>query len=222
MEDKMTESIRNAYVALPPSGKGPGVLVLHAWWGLNDTFREICDRLGQAGYVALAPDLFSGKVFKTVAEAEQNVQSFDEANEVPPIVLRAVEELHNYPTVSGKGLGVIGFSLGASWALWLAQEKPEWIRAVALFYGTNGGGGDFNQSQAAFLGHFAEKDPYESAETIQPLEKNLRGANRPVTFYTYPGTGHWFFEKDRPEAYKAEAAKRAWERTIEFLHRQLG
>jgi carboxymethylenebutenolidase len=217
VEIEMTEP----YLAVPPSGKGAGVLVLHAWWGLTDFIRDFCDRLAQAGYVAFAPDLFSGKVARTIEEAEQHLASFREEQEVPPIVLSAVEELRQHPAVSGNGLGTVGFSLGAYWALWLAQQKPEWIRAVTLFYGSNGGGGDFRQSKAAFLGNFAETDPYEPAAGIQTLEKNLQSANRPTTFYTYAGTGHWFFEKDRQDAFRPQAAQLAWDRTIAFLHEQL-
>jgi carboxymethylenebutenolidase len=215
----MAQSPPQSYLAVPSTGKGPGILVLHAWWGLNDFFRDFCDRLAQEGFVALAPDLFSGKVARTIAEAEQHLSEFNEEQDAPPIVLSAVENLRKHAAVSANGLGVIGFSLGASWALWLAQQKPEWMRTVTLFYGTNGGGGDFRQSKASFLGHFAEKDPYESAEVIQALEGNLRGANRPTTFYTYPETGHWFFENDRPDAYNPAAASLAWDRTLAFLKR---
>ncbi len=223
----MTEQTQNQYLAVPRSGKGAGVLVLHAWWGLNDVFRDVCDRLAQEGFVALAPDMFSGEVVRTVAEAEQHLSQFNEEKDVPPIVLSGMEELRKLPAVStdqeaGRNrLGVIGFSMGAYWALWLAQQKPEWFRAAVLFYGTNGGGGNFQQSKAAFLGHFAETDPYETVEGIQALGKNLRGANRPTSFYTYAGTGHWFFEKDRLDAYNADAAQLAWERTVAFLHEQL-
>jgi carboxymethylenebutenolidase len=217
VEIEMTES----YIAVPPSGKGTGVLVLHAWWGLTDFIREFCDRLAQEGFVALAPDLFSGKIARTIEEAEQLLSILNEERDVPPIILSSMEELRKHPAVTGNGLGTVGFSLGASWALWLPQQKPELIRAVVLFYGTNGGGGDFRQSKAAFLGNFAETDPYEPAEVIQALEENLEGANRPTTFYTYAGTGHWFFEKDRQDAYRPQAAQLAWDRTIAFLHAQL-
>ncbi len=213
----MAQSQSEGYLSVPPAGKGPGVLVLHAWWGLNDFFKSFCDRLAREGFVALAPDLFSGVVLRTVAEAEQHLNEYDEATQSPPILLAALEQLSRNPAVTGHGLAVVGFSMGAYWALWLAQQKPELVRAVALFYGTNGGGGDFSRSRAAFLGNFAGNDPYESPETVGKLEANLRGAGRPVTFHTYPGTGHWFFEQDRPEAYNPAAAELAWERTLALL-----
>ena len=217
----MTEPLQNAYLAVPRSGKGPGVLVLHAWWGLNDFFRDLCDRLAGEGFVALAPDLYSGKLARTIDEAERIVAQFQEAQVVPPIVLSAVEALRQRATLTPQGLGTVGFSMGGFWALWLSQQKPDLIRAVTLFYATDGGSGDYLKSKAAYLGHFAETDPYETAAGIKALEENLRGANRPTTFYTYPGTGHWFFEKDRPEAYQAHAAQLAWDRTLAFLHAQL-
>ncbi len=217
----MSETSYNQYLALPQSGKGAGVLVLHAWWGLNDTFRSFCDRLARAGFVALAPDLFSGVVLRTVEEAQQHVEQFEEEQAAAPIVLSAAEELRKHPAVTSEGLAVVGFSMGAYWALWISLQKPEWFRAVTLFYGTNGGGGDFRQAKAAYLGHFAENDPYESADVVQALEQNLQSANRPTAFYTYPGTGHWFFEQDRPDAYDAQASQLAWDRTLAFLQGQI-
>lgn len=212
----MNEQTHNDYLAIPQSGKGAGVLVLHAWWGLNDFFRNFCDRLAQEGFVALAPDLFSGRVADTIEAAEQLNAQLDEAEEMPPLILSAYEELRLHAT--GNALGTIGFSFGAYWARWIAQEKPEMIRAVTIFYSD---GWNVQQSNAAFLGHFAETDPYMSAEEKMQLEASLTALNRPTTFFTYPGTGHWFMEYDRPGAYNPQAAQLAWERTVAFLHEQL-
>ncbi len=215
----MTNQSKYEYLATPRSGKGPGVLVLHPWWGLNSFIRDFCDRLAQNVFVALAPDMFSGKFAITVEEAEQLVSQSNEVQTVPPIILSALEELRRNPAVTGNELGTVGFSFGGAWALWLATYKPEVIRAVTVFYSS--GEGDFHQSKASFLGHFAENDPFEPETGIRALEKSLKSANRPTTFYTYPGTGHWFFEEDRKEAYNAPAAQLAWDRTTSFLHDQL-
>jgi carboxymethylenebutenolidase len=209
----------NSYLALPKSGKGAGVLVLHAWWGLNDFFKDFCQRLAHEGFVALAPDLYHGKTATTISEAKQ-LRSKMNQKQVSADILSAVEQLRELPAITGKALGVIGFSLGGYWALWLSLEKPEYIKAVTVFYGTRNA--DYSQAQAAYLGHFAEADDWVAASGVKKLEKSLRTANHPATFYTYEGTGHWFFEEDRAEAYNAQATQLAWKRTLEFLQTQLG
>lgn len=208
------------YLAVPSSGSGPGVLVLHAWWGLNATFRGVCDRLAAAGFVALAPDLYHGAIAQTIAEAERLRDAADQ-NEatLSKEIAAALEVLRGHPAVGRAGLGVVGFSMGGYWALQLAEEHPADIAAVVLFYGS--GPASDARARAAFLGHFAADDAYEPPEMIAELETALQAAGHAVTFYTYPGTGHWFFEEDRPDAYNAEAARLAWERTLEFLHTHL-
>jgi len=71
------------------------------------------------------------------------------------------------------------------------------------------------------LGHFAENDEWQSNSGVRKLEKSLNAANRPATFFVYKGTGHWFFEKDRLDAFNLDAADLAWKRTVEFLKTQL-
>lgn len=212
------------YLALPEAGSGPGVLVLHAWWGLTDVFTAVCDRLAAAGFVALAPDLFgNGATAQTIAEAEQLVETVDGAA-AEAIVISASQFLRQHPAVQGETLGTVGFSFGAAWALLLATVfQPNDIGAVVLFYGNHGGleWDDFTQARAVFQGHFAEDDPYEDAETVRHTLAELHKAGRTATFHFYPGTGHWFFESNRPDAYNPDAAKLAWERTLAFLQEQL-
>ncbi|HTX79248.1 MAG TPA: dienelactone hydrolase family protein [Longilinea sp.] len=214
----MADISQNGYLALPQSGKGAGILVLHAWWGLNDFFKDCCERLAQEGFVALAPDLYHGKIATTIEEAKKLRAKMDR-EQVSADILSMVTQLQQLPAVTGKSLGTIGFSLGAYWALWLSLEKPEYIKAVTVFYGTRTA--DYSQSQAAYLGHFATADDWVAASGVKKLEKSLHTANRSATFHTYEGTGHWFFEKDRPDAYNAAAAQLAWERTLAFLRAQL-
>ena len=204
-----------AYLARPAGDAGPGVLVLHAWWGLTPVFTQICDDLAAQGYVALAPCLFAGcATADTIPEAEALRDAQDEEAVVRPVVLAAASYLRALPGVSPSPLAVIGFSLGAYWAFHLSQAQPRDIGAVAVFYGA--GEGDFQGAQAAYLGHFAEQDPYEDLEYVRELEQSIRDAGREVTFHVYPGTRHWFAESNRPE-YDAQAANLAWERTRVFL-----
>jgi carboxymethylenebutenolidase len=212
----MTQPQPHGFLAVPPAGKGPGVLVLHAWWGLNDTVKAFCTRLAESGFVAFAPDLYHGNVADTIPEAETLVKGLN-ANYVQAQaeIADAAKLLSERVGQAGRGLAVIGFSLGANYALDLATADPDYIRSVVLFYGT--GGGDWSNSRAAYLGHFAEIDPYEPPSNVDELEEALRHAGRPVTFYRYPGTRHWFFEPDRADAYNPVAAALAWDRTLAFL-----
>lgn len=206
------------FLAVPPSGNGPGVLVLHAWWGLNDTFKAVCTRLAKSGFIAFAPDLYHGKIADTVAEAETLGSALDANHlQAQAEIAEAAKFLGERVGKADGSLAVIGFSLGAYYALELASSDPGHIHSVVLFYGT--GGVDFSKSQAAYLGHFAENDEFEPKSNVDGLEESLRQAGRAVTFYRYSGTGHWFFEPDRPQAYNPAAATLAWDRTLAFLSR---
>ncbi|MBC8102537.1 MAG: dienelactone hydrolase family protein [Cytophagales bacterium] len=122
--------------------------------------------------------------------------------------------------------GTLGCSLGAWWSLHLSALRPDDLAAAVLFYGA--GEADFSRSRAvdpractAYLGHFAEHDPWEPLAQVREMEAALRAAGREVTVHLYPGTGHWFFEDSRPQAFDAPAARLAWDRTLAFLHAHL-
>lgn len=208
-----------AYWAPAADPDAPGVLVLHAWWGLNAFFKRFCDRLAEAGFSALAPSLFDGKTAATIPEAEALVQEFEQGkmDQVQATALTALAELHRRAP-KGK-LGVIGFSFGAAWACVLSVNRPDEVGKVTLVYGLYDPGLD--KVKADFLGHFAEHDKYaEPIEYVRAGEAHIKAAGGKVTFHVYPGTEHWFFEDDRPE-YDAKAAKLAWDRTIAFF-KELG
>ncbi len=214
----MPDSQPDGYLALPRSGGGPGVLVLHAWWGLSDTIKDACDRLAREGFVACAPDLYHGRHASTIEDAQALSRKLDDQTAKADIA-SAVDRLWERAQPRDGGLGVVGFSLGANFALDLSVDDPGRARAVVLFYGT--GGGDFSRAKAAYLGHFAALDPYEPPDAVDGLETELKSAGRPATFYRYEGVGHWFFENDRPGAYNETAARLAWERTLAFLRKTL-
>ena len=214
----------SGYVAEPAHGSGPGVLVLHAWWGLTEPFRQVCDRLAAAGFVALAPDLYHGKTTASVEEAEALVEALNQDEErVRADIAGSVQFLRQHTAThqeDGRGkLAVVGFSLGGAYALDMSVTLAQEIAAVVTFYASYPGL-DYRGANAAYLCHFAEDDPFEPAESVAEMEQELQAARRPFTFYMYPGTKHWFFEENRPE-YDAESARAAWERTIQFLHERL-
>ena len=214
---------KRGYLAVPAAEKGPGVLVLHAWWGLTDFFTDLCDQLAAAGFVVFAPDMFDGQTAQTIAQAEQLVETAD-SEAIQAVVESAVDLLGEHSAVRDDKIGVIGFSFGAAWALLAATAfKPADIGAIVVFYGNHPGlkWDDYAKAEATFLGHFAESDPYESADEVRNTLAEMQKAGREAEFYFYPGTGHWFFESNRPDAYQPEAAQLAWARTLAFLQEEL-
>lgn len=205
------------YLAVPDETSGPGILVLHAWWGLTPFFKTICDRLAAAGYVALAPDLLGGEVATTIEEAEQRLEAAN-ADELAHLTRSSLWHLRQLPMTPDAPVGVLGFSMGASMALWLSAREAGDVAATTIFYGAQDI--DFAASRSAYLGHFADEDPYVDDDSLVLLEADLRLLDLDTTFHRYPGTRHWFFEEDRPE-HDPEAAALAWERTLEFFDRHL-
>lgn len=208
----------SGYLVLPEGpASGPGVLVLHAWWGLTPFFKQVCDRLADEGFVALAPDLLDGQTPDDPAEAEAILAAAD-MDATVHLVRSSLFTLRGLPATPDAPVGVLGFSMGASWALYLASRVPTLVAATVTFYGTQNV--DMAPATSAFLGHYAERDNYVEDDELTLLEAELRLLDKNVTFHRYPDTDHWFFESDRP-AYHEESASLAWNRTITFLHDHL-
>lgn len=203
------------YLAFPSLGEGPGVIVLHAWWGLNLVFKNLCDRLAAEGFVAFAPDLNEGRIANTVPEAEQILSelSFERKQ---AIAAALVDFMRARPEVRKEPLSLIGFSMGAAWSLVLASEQPEAIDKVVLFYGA--GGTDFAKIRAEILGHFSDADEWEPLDGIRTMEEDMHAAGLEPTFHIYPKLLHWFFEENRPE-FDPQSAEVAWNRTLDFLRK---
>lgn len=205
------------YLALPTRTPAPGVLVLHAWWGLTPFFKQLCDRLAQAGYAALAPDLYGGASADTIEAAQALLDTSDFAA-MGARAEGALAALRQHPAVRGATLGAVGFSLGAAYALALAGEHGDAFGPVVLFYGV--GEADFSATSAGFQGHFAEHDEWEPGEGVRQMADAMRAAGREAEMHSYPSAQHWFMEHNRPE-YDAAAAALAWQRTLGFLAARL-
>lgn len=202
---------------MPAGGSGPGIVVAHAWWGLNDTFRGVADRLAANGFVAIAPDLYGDRGHAaTIEEAEERRNGLDEAG-AQQAVLRAAERLRADPATTGPKLGAIGFSMGVDFAWWLADERPD-LGALVLVYSP--GALDLTRSRAAVQHHWSPDDAYEDTAYIEAFGNAARDSGRTFESYPYPGRAHWFFEPDRPEYQEADA-ELAWGRILAFFTREL-
>jgi carboxymethylenebutenolidase len=206
------------HLARPDEPDTPaGVIVLHPWWGLNSDVVEFTDRLAGAGFVAAAPDLYGGEVATTIPDAERLSDELVE-DVADAIVLAAVDELQSAIGGPTGRIGAVGFSMGGAWALWLPAHRPE-VVATVVYYGSIEGP-SLSRARTPVLGHFAESDPYETDEGLVAFERTLRTAGRDVEIHRYPGTGHWFAEPSK-DAYAAAASDLAFDRTLDFLRRQL-
>ncbi|MCU1458946.1 MAG: Dienelactone hydrolase [Actinomycetia bacterium] len=205
--------MRDAYFIEPATGPGPGVLVIHSWWGLNDGTRAFCDALADEGFSVLAPDLFDGEVPTTLEDAETALATLD-INEAASLLLASVNALRALTADPRAPIGAVGFAMGASWALWLSARLPDSVAAVVAYYGTQHI--DFDDSQSEYLLHAAALDPIASTDEMAQTEAWLGLAGRPVTSHVYDDVAHNFAEAGAPD-YDAEAAALAWERTVDFL-----
>jgi len=210
---KVNDKTTNAYLAEPQNG-GPGILVLHAWWGLKPFFKQVCDQLAKQGFTVLAPDLYQGRIATTIDEAKALMEQRD--SELMGDIVKAAKDRLASLSI-GKPIGVIGFSMGAAWSLVVAENESD-VSAAVLFYGA--GDADFSKVKAKVLGHFAETDEWEPLEYVNAMEAGMKAAGVDVTLHIYPKAGHWFVEEDRPE-YDSASALLAWSRTYEFLRKNL-
>lgn len=214
-------STAHGYLALPPSGEGPALIVIQEWWGLTDHIADVTDRLAREGFVALAPDLYGGNVAHDFQEARRLMQALPVERGVE-LLSGAVDYLLSRPEVTTDTIGSIGFCMGGGFVLYQAAVDPR-VTAAVPFYGViRGELPDFSHLKAEILGHYAERDvtvPHESLEELRAIVPAQSGITPDIRVYP---AQHAFFNDSHPEVYHAESAAKAWESTVEFLHKRLG
>jgi carboxymethylenebutenolidase len=192
---------------------GPGVIVLHDVFGLQQSFMSYADALNEQGFTVLVPDLYDGVVADSVDTARALAESLD-IDRAGDRLRAAFEHLETnwHPLV-----GVVGFSLGASLAVGLAQESA--AEAVVLYCGF----GNFDPSRwtSPCLGHFAEQDEWVPPAQVEAAFSRLAPVDPELELYLYPGVGHWFANSDVSSAYNPSVAQLAFQRTADFLHHHL-
>jgi carboxymethylenebutenolidase len=212
-----------AYLALPQSGSGPGVVLIQEWWGLNPHIRDVADRLAGEGFVTLAPDLFHGAKTTEPDEATRLMMGLA-MDRAARDIAGAAGYLAGRPEVTATGIGTVGFCMGGSLALWSATLSDD-VRAAVGFYPAMpwermSPTWSRYDGKTAII-HTDEHEGGSRGAGVQQARTAIEAAGGQVTLYDYPGTDHAFFNDTRPEAYNPEAAERAWSRTVEFLRERL-
>jgi carboxymethylenebutenolidase len=212
----------HGYLAKPGSGSGPGVIVIQEWWGLDDHIADIVDRLAAEGFVALAPDLFGGKVAHDTDEAGKFMEELP-AEQAATDLAGAVDYLLADDDVTSSKVGAVGFCMGGGFVLQLAAQQGDKIGAAVAFYGVGQGVPDqYRGVTAPVQGHYGETDEFYPVDQARAQEQQIREQSQAdVEFFYYPA-GHAFHnDKDPIGTYNGDAAKQAWGRTLEFLHAKL-
>jgi carboxymethylenebutenolidase len=207
------------YLARPDGGGvSKGVVVIQEWWGLADHIKDVTERFARAGYTALAPDLWDGKLTKQPDEAQRLFMALNVADAAKKIS-GAVAALHAHGA-TGK-VGVVGFCMGGQLALYAGGALPDHVGAVVDFYGVHPHvRPDYAALKAPVLIIIGEKDDFVTPATGRELKLNVEKHGGTAELHVYPA-GHAFFNDARPEAYHGESAADAWEKTLGFLAKSL-
>jgi carboxymethylenebutenolidase len=208
----------HGYLATPASGSGPGVIVIQEWWGLDDHIAGIADRLAAEGFVALAPDLYGGRVTHDSGEAGRFMSELP-VEQAARDLGGAVDYLLASDAVTSSTVGAVGFCMGGGFVLQLAAQQGERVSAAVPFYGVGQGIPDtYTGVRAAIQGHYGRDDQFYPVEQAQAQEKQISTESpAEVTFFYYPA-GHAFHnDQDRLGTFDQESADTAWRRAVSFL-----
>lgn len=205
-------------VVLPSgSDRAGAVVVLHEWWGVNDHIRSWLGRVAGAGYVAVAPDLYHGKVTTDGTEASELMTKLDKTK-----ALADIESAVNFARAHERSNGrvaVMGFCMGGALAF-AAAARVRGLSAVVPFYGFPSTPLDYERIEAPILAHFAAHDEWAKPELAQDAKRELEARRKTIELHVY-NAQHAFANDTRPEVHDPVATQLAWERTLEFLQARL-
>lgn len=205
-----------------PQGKGPfpALVVIHEYWGLNDWVKEQASRLADQGYVALAIDLYRGKVATTPDEAHEIMRGVPQDRATRDL-LAATSYLRSQNDVDPTRVGSIGWCMGGGYSLDLALNDPK-LKATVINYGhlaTDDAA--LKKINASILGIFGGQDRGISVADVNKFEAQLKALGKTVEIHIFPDAGHGFENPNNKPAYRADDAQQAWKLTVDFLAKHL-
>lgn len=211
----------SGFVAEPSTTvRHPGLIVIHPWWGLNDWVKQQTEKLAAQGFVAVAVDLYDGKVATDPAAAQDLRMGLKDSTAIRDLQA-GFAYLYNRKDVDHDHIGVIGWDMGAGYALKLAMYQQR-LAACVVNYGTlPTDPTDLQQIIAPVLGNFGALDKGVLPGDVRMFEKTMKNIQRRVDIKIYEGAGHGFENPENPDTYQPEAAADAWNRSIAFLNKSL-
>ena len=201
---------------LAEAGKDkPAIVVIQEWWGLNDQICGVADRFARAGYNALAPDLYKGRVTQKPDEANHMMSGLDFVGASDQDIAGAVKHL----AAAGRKVGVMGFCLGGALTI-AACARVEGIACGVPFYGVPPDQlADPAKIKVPVQGHFANKDDWCTPQAVNDFEAAMKGGGLAPEIHRYDSLHA--FANERSPAYEVAAANLAWERMLAFLGKTL-
>jgi carboxymethylenebutenolidase len=211
----------SGYLSTPAAGPGPGLVVIQEWWGLIPQIKHTADRFAEAGYSALATDLYHGHAIglQEPDEAAKALMALDMQRAARELS-GSVDFLLSSGKARGETVGCVGYCMGGGLAVALAASHQK-VKACVDYYGSPTEDTDLSRVGAKVQGHFGTLDHFTSEEAVDQLAARLSAAGVEHTFYSYEGCDHAFANEDRPEVYQKAAAELTWQRTLDFLRSEL-
>ncbi len=211
----------SAYLALPEGrGKHPGLVVIHEWWGLNDQIKEEARKFAAQGYVALAVDLYRGKVATTPEEAHELMRGVPEDRGI-----RDLEAAYTYLAsrrdVETSKIGSVGWCMGGGWSMQLAMNEPKLAACIVNYGSLPTEASNIAKIRAPVLGNFGADDRGITPDSVHAFEAAMKAAGKSVDVKIYEGAGHAFQNPNNKEGYRPEATADAWARMTAFLQKTL-
>jgi carboxymethylenebutenolidase len=201
-----------------PAGKGPfpALIVIHEWWGLNDWVKGQASKFAEEGYVALAVDLYRGKVAENADMAHELMRGVPE-DRAKRDLKAAYAYLAAQPNVKKDRIGAIGWCMGGGYSLDVALEEPS-LAADVINYGHLATDVDeLKKIQAPILGSFGGQDRGITPEDVKAFQSAMEKLGKKIDVKIYPNAGHAFENPTNKTGYRAEDTADAWQRTIAFL-----
>jgi len=209
------------FLAAPEKpGRYPGLVVIHEWWGLTDWVKEQTQKFAEQGYVALAVDLYRGKVATDPEEAHELMRGLPQDRAVSELKA-AFAYLGTRKDVDRDRIGTVGWCMGGGHALQLAIHEPRLAACVVNYGALPTDPNDLQQIFAPVLGNFGADDRGITPADVHAFEKTMKDMSRQVDLKIYDGAGHAFENSTNQTGYRPEAAADAWARTIAFLNKHL-